>query len=211
MMESKSENNGIACLSDQTNIYSVGISTGGIAEMRMAKLQPHRRIVATTIDAEGAQFAQSIIEKEGLSHQINVKIEDVAKPLPYEAQFFDFIYARLVLHYLPKASLARSLAELYRILKKNGQIFVVVRSAECKEAKEAASFDPETGFSSFHSHGNGYQRYFHTEQTIKSFLEGAGFSIHNIQTYEEQLCVDFMRKQPSSNIDVLIEVLASKS
>lgn len=48
MHQSISENNGIATLNDSDlEIYSVGISTGGIAEIRMAELNPQRRVIAT--------------------------------------------------------------------------------------------------------------------------------------------------------------------
>ena len=60
MKESISERNGINFLSktDQL-IYSVGISTGGQAEMKMAQEDPKRQIVAITIDQEGAEFAKT--------------------------------------------------------------------------------------------------------------------------------------------------------
>ena len=111
--QSVSENNGIATLSDDDlQIYSVGISTGGIAEMRMAELNSQRMITATTIDVKGANFAKEHIEAKGLSSQVIVKIEDVSKTLPYEDDSFDFIYARLVFHYLPKIELIQALSEL---------------------------------------------------------------------------------------------------
>ena len=102
-MESLSENHGLAILSDKDRrIYSVGISTGGLAEIRMARKNPKCQIIATTLDKEGAEFARKKVQEALLSQQINVRIEDVAKPIPYPNEYFDFIYARLVLHYLPK-------------------------------------------------------------------------------------------------------------
>lgn len=79
-----SENNGLALITEQDRrIYSVGISTGGTAEIRMATASPERKIIATTIDQEGAKFAQRKITEAGLLDQIKVKIEDVSAPLPY--------------------------------------------------------------------------------------------------------------------------------
>ena len=203
-----SEDNGIAALTDRDQcVYSVGISTGGVAEMRMAALSPTRHIIATTLDHEGAKYAQ----RQCSSAQIEIKVEDVAAPLPYPNEYFDFVYARLVLHYLPRNSLVRALAELYRVLKTSGKLFVVVRSADCLEAKDKSSiFDPHTGMTTYISNGNSYSRYFHTEESIQSFLISSGFRIERINTYEEQLCVDFHRTQLSPQTDVLIEVLASK-
>ena len=206
-----SEDHGIAALSDtDKRIYSVGISTGGVAEMRMAVADPRRRIVATTIDAEGARFAQIEIEKAGLSKQIEVKIEDVARPLPYPDEYFDFIYARLVLHYLPKIELVRALRELFRVLRLKGRLFVVVRSIECPEAKNGA-LDLDTGMTTYHgTDGRAFSRYFHNEKSIQEHLGAAGFHIHAVKSYDEHLCIDFQRTQLASQVDVLIEVLASK-
>lgn len=206
-----SENHGIAALSDaDKHIYSVGISTGGIAEMRMAMADPDRRIIATTIDDEGAAFARNEIEKAGFSKQIEVKIEDVAKPLPYSDGYFDFIYARLVLHYLPKIALVKALRELFRVLRSEGRLFAVVRSIECPEAKNGA-VDLETGMTTYRSaDGRSYSRYFHSEKSIQEYIASSGFNVNSIKSYQEHLCIDFQRTQLASQVDVLIEVHASK-
>ncbi len=213
MRPSISENNGITALSENDlYVYSVGISTGGAAEMRMAELNPLRQIIASTIDPEGAHFAQKQINAKGLSKQVHVKIEDVTKPLPYENASFDFIYARLVLHYLPKNELKQALAELHRILKSGGRLFVVVRSTDCHEAtSKNAIHDPLTGLTTYTSNnGDSYSRFFHTEHSIQEYLKAAGFTIQSIKSYEEQLCIDFQRTKPSNHIDLLIEVLANR-
>lgn len=213
MPPSISENHGIAILKDHDlNIFSIGISTGGVAEMRMAKLNSKRQIIATTIDSEGATFAQRHIDENGLSGQITVKIEDVSHPLPYKNGSFDFIYARLVLHYLIKTHLKMALGELHRILKKDGKFFVVVRSLQCYEAAAKTSvYDPTTGFTDYTTPaGISYKRYFHTEESIGEYVTSAGFSIDHIESYEEQLYSDFQRTQLASHVDSLIELVASK-
>ena len=213
MKKSISEDNGIATITDCDQlIYSVGMSTGGAAEMRMAVASPTRSIIATTLDQEGAAFAHKQCEGAKLLNQIEIKVEDVTDPLPYPNELFDFVYARLVLHYLPKDSLICALAELYRVLKPSGKLFVVVRSTDCVEAGDKSSaLDPHTEMTTYTSNGNSYSRYFHTEESIQGFLVSAGFYIEHVKTYEEQLCVDFHRTQPSPQTDVLVEVLASKT
>ena len=135
-LESISERNGIDLLIPiDKKIYSVGISTGGLAEIRMAQSDRKRHIIATTVDFTGAER----IEESGLSNQIEVKIEDVGQPLPYPDSHFNYIYARLVLHYLAKDVLTSALAELYRILRTEGKIFIVVRSIDCVEASDKAA------------------------------------------------------------------------
>jgi hypothetical protein len=68
-----SEDNGIAALSDDDlQIYSVGVSTGGLAEIRMARLDPKRHIIATTIDQSGINFAHKLIQEQKLENQIQL-------------------------------------------------------------------------------------------------------------------------------------------
>jgi ubiquinone/menaquinone biosynthesis C-methylase UbiE len=213
MYPSLSENNALEILDKQDlSIYSVGISTGGNAEIRMVAANPQRRVIATTIDVNGASFAKEKIESKNYSEQIQVKLEDVSESLPYESFTFDFIYARLVLHYLPKDKLALSLDELYRILKKNGRIFVVVRSANTYAAKlDDATYDPVTGFTTYIGYDKKiYSRFFHTEQSIQEALRSSNFKIESIKNYQEFICSDFERTDLSPFADELIEIVASK-
>jgi ubiquinone/menaquinone biosynthesis C-methylase UbiE len=216
---SVSEDNGVVSLSDSDlNVYSVGISTGGIAEIRMAEANPERHIIATTIDEQGVQFAKEQIEKRHLDTRIETKIEDVAEPLSYADGYFDFIYARLVLHYLSEQKLKEALSELHRVLKTGGKLFVVVRSIDCPDAtRPEAIFDPITHLttcSGFVDEKTGksysYSRYFHTEESIQTYVEEAGFTVSYTKAYDEHLFVDFMRTERSPKTDNVIELLAIK-
>jgi inosine/xanthosine triphosphatase len=210
--ESESERSGLAeILKEDRNVYSVGISTGGAAEIRMASALPGRQVVATTLDEEGARFAKAKIEKAGLRDQIEVKIENVASKLPYADGFFDFIYARLVLHYLSKQDLAGALRELYRVLKVGGRMFAVVRSTECWEAKEDGALpNPLTGLTTYSAKGQSHSRFFHTPESMQKFLTDACFRIGRLKTYNERLCIDFQREVAAEREDALIELLAVK-
>jgi ubiquinone/menaquinone biosynthesis C-methylase UbiE len=213
---SKSEDHGLAALtpSDLT-VLSVGISTGGVAEMRMAANRD-RHIVATTIDAAGIEFAKERIAAEGFSSQIECKLEDVSQPLPYQDNFFDFVYARLVLHYLSKQDLDAALAELRRVLKPGGKLYVVVRSVDCPDAKRTGNkYDPETNITHvFLTNDKGTQRdasrYFHTQESIRRHVEAAGYTVAYIKQYDERLFIDFMRQKRAPHNDNVIELLAAK-
>ena len=199
MISSTSENKGVGALrNDDLTVYSVGISTAGVAEMRMAELHPKRHITATTVDVDGARFVQEQVEASGLSKQIAVKVEDVSKSLPYEANHFDFIYARLVLHYLPSTDLSRALNELYRVLKSEGRMFVVVRSSV--DLHGAIVCRDES-----------YWRHFHTEASIQEHLLAADLKVGYIKSYEEHLCEDFYRREPSPSVDTIIETFVTKT
>ncbi len=124
---SPSEKKGVSLLEDtDVLVFCPGISTCGFAEIKMALQNKNRQIIATTLDTKGFEKTKKIIEQQGLSDQIRVKIEDVTKPMAYNDNYFDFIYARLILHYLTKQELDRTLTEFYRVLKPNGRVFIVV-------------------------------------------------------------------------------------
>ncbi len=213
-----SEDNGIALLTDHDlSVVSVGISTGGVAEIRMAEANPQRHIIATTIDERGVVFARKYIAEKHLDNQIEAKVEDVAEPLPYEDDYFDYIYARLVLHYLPKDKLALALSGLHRVLKPGGRLFVVVRSTECPDAtRENARLDPETNLTSCfvtdEQTGDtySYSRYFHTRDSIGKYVTEANFDVRYVKAYDEHLYIDFMRTELSPQTDNVIELLAVK-
>ena len=100
---SKSEKRAMKLLDKNfTQILSVGISTGGSAEINLARQCPMARVIATTVDEKGLKFSNEKIAQFPEKVRIETKIEDVSKPMPYQDSTFDFVYARLVLHYLSK-------------------------------------------------------------------------------------------------------------
>lgn len=216
MAFSESENHGIDLLTeDDLSVYSVGISTGGAAEIRMAE-HPKRTIVATTIDQAGLDYARGKIVGEGLSDRIELRLEDVSELLPYEQGYFDFIYARLVLHYLPKNSLEFALSGLHRILKTDGKLFIVVRSDTCAHATMADStYDPVTGLTEYTETGlDGsalrLKRHFFSIAQLEGVVQKAGFSVEYTTRFDEQLYKDFSRTTLDTRTDNLIELLAIK-
>jgi cyclopropane fatty-acyl-phospholipid synthase-like methyltransferase len=210
---SKSEAAGLHLITPgMQRIYSVGVSTGGIAEIRMAQLCPQASIIATTIDEKGAKFSQGIIAEAGLSERITIRLEDISQPLSYETASFDYVYARLVLHYLPKQALQLALSELYRVLKPGGKFFVVVRSTKCPDARSAgAKYDSKTGLTEYiNSDGKASFRHFHTQDSIREALEGARFTVQSIDQYDEQLFIDYERQRVAPHTDNVLEVMAQK-
>jgi len=210
---SPSEQNGLKLLTpkDET-IYSIGISTAGIAELEMVKNHNRRKVIATTIDQKGAAFATDFIAKNNKTSQIEVKIEDISKLLPYPNNYFDFIYARLVLHYLSKDVLDKTLLEIKRVLKKGKSLYIVVRSTKCYDANvQNATFDVTTGLTTYQLENNKpSSRYFHTEETISKHIIKSKLKLKYIKSNSEQLFTNFMRTVKSDNFDELIELVAVK-
>lgn len=209
-----SEEHGLASIPEgSTAILSVGISTEGAAECRMAKSNPDCRVIATTLDTEGSELAKRHIKNEGLEDRVSVKIEDVSQPAPYPTNTFDYIYARLVLHYLDKHQLAATLQELHRVLKPSRSLYVVVRSRECPAYhRPTSTHDEATGLTTYITSKGEYvrKRYFHTKESIRGAIEEARFTVKDIKQYDERLSLDFDRSVLLDYDDNVIEVLATK-
>lgn len=218
-MQSISEINGVNLVDkNDINILSVGISTAGTAEIMMANKNPKCHIIATTIDKKGIESTRRIITEQNLTKRIELKIEDISQKLDYKNEYFDYVYARLVLHYLDNNQLENALSEINRILKKDGKLYIVVRSLNAWEAKlEGASYDKKTGLTKhpdLKTYGTENVKYcyrrLHSEESISDFLKKAGFKIEYTKVYEERLSIDYERKNMNDKASELIEVLAIK-
>lgn len=216
---SKSEKHGIDLIEPKhINILSVGISTAGAAEIEMAKKNTNSHIVATTIDKEGLNFTRRIIKKANLEDRIELKIEDVSEKLPYNNEHFDFIYARLVLHYLDNEKLQYALKEIKRILKKDGLFYIVVRSINEWEAKlEGSSYNEKTGLTKYPKYKTlgtdnveYIERRLHSQKSLQKFLKQEEFKIEYIKEYEEQLYCDYKRTEKVKYPNTVIECLCKK-
>ena len=53
-------------------------------------------------------------------------------------------------------------------------------------------------------------RFFHSEKSIRGFLEGAGFYIESTAAYDEKLFDDFNRSVTVDHVDSLVEIVAIK-
>ena len=218
---SLSEERGLALLRPGDKlIFSPGISTAGFAEVRMALEVPDRKIIATTIDRKGLAFTNDLIAKFGLGAQIESKLENLLDSWNYAPDSFDFIFARLVLHYLPADRLDAVLQNFAGSLKSEGRFFVVVQSTTNINPNDANfQYDPITHLSSvskFSKDGRFLsidKRYFHTNESIQQHLRAVGFSIESIRDYDEQLYHDYARTDEAigNKPSHLIEVVAVKS
>ena len=196
---------------DMKNILSVGISTNGNAEIEMTN-RSNAIITATTIDQRGIEKTREIVKEKDLEERIILKIEDVREKEIYEDNYFDLIYARLVLHYLTNKELSEVLKELKRILKKNGILYIVVRSNKCDEIKKGfISYDEETGMTEHKTFtGNVDRRRFHSYESISKAIEESGLNIKEIKDYDEVLYADYERTIPVDVRNNLIEIVCFK-
>ncbi|MBR4418716.1 MAG: class I SAM-dependent methyltransferase [Clostridia bacterium] len=216
---SKSEKRGLKQLkSTMKNILSIGISTGGSAEINMAKTCPEAKIVATTIDEKGLKFSIEKMSNYKEFAQIEAKIEDVSKPMPYSDNTFDYVYARLVLHYLDKQQLNDALNEIYRVLKSNGILFIVARNNkewELTKPEFIISYDEVTNMTTYYEQWKKEvvrERQFLSEKQLEDILMQHKFKINSVKSYKERLFTDYERtkQNQSKKPNFLTEVVAVK-
>lgn len=216
---SKSEKRALKQLDkNMQNILSIGISTGGVAEINIAKVCKKAQVIATTIDEKGLEFSNDKLKNFKEAERITTKIEDVSKKMPYENDTFDFIYARLVLHYLTKQQLDLALDEIYRVLKPNGKFFIVARNKkewELKKPEFIISYDEETNMTTYYDQWT-YERIrtrqFFSKEQLKEILKKHNFKIKSCKEYREFLYVDYERtkKLRSKKPNYLTEFVATK-
>jgi len=216
---SKSEKRGLKLLNPNMEyILSIGISTGGSAEINMAKNCPRAEIIATTIDEKGLNFSIEKMSKYKEFAQIEAKIEDVSKPMPYSDNTFDYVYARLVLHYLNKQQLNDALNEIYRVLKPNGILFIVARNNkewELTKPEFIISYDEETNITTYYEQWKKEvirKRQFLSEKQLEDILVQHKFKIKRVKSYKERLFTDYERtkKYQSKKPNYLTEVVSIK-
>lgn len=216
---SKSEKRALKQLDkNMLNILSVGISTGGSAEINIARKCSNANIVATTIDEKGLQFSNEKLKNYKEAERITTKIEDVSKKMPYKDNTFDFVYARLVLHYLSKQQLEKALNEIYRVLKPGGKFFIVARNKkewELTKPEFIISYDEKTNLTTYYEQWKKdvvRTRQFLSQQELQEILIKHNFSVKSCKDYREYLYTDYERtnKNKSSKPNYLTEVVATK-
>jgi SAM-dependent methyltransferase len=101
-----------------------------------------------------------------------LKLLDLRNTLPYQDNFFDAIWARNSLHHLEPTDLNQTLAQLKRILKPNGIIFI-----EWKEGQGATITKEEKAF--------GKERFYNllSKEGVEKLVKDAGFKITNSYIY----------------------------
>lgn len=138
--------------------------------------------------------------------------------MPYGDNTFDFIYARLVLHYLTKQQLEKALNEIYRVLKSGGKLFIVARNNkewDLTKPKFIISYNEKTNMTTYYEQWK-YEvirtRQFLSTQQLQEILISHGFKIERCKEYKEYLYTDYERtnKNKSSKPNYLTEVVVTK-
>lgn len=216
---SKSEKRALKLLdASYENILSIGISTGGSAEINLARKCPKAKVIATTVDEKGLKFSNEKISVYPEAKRIQTKIEDVSQPMPYQDDTFDFVYARLVLHYLSKQQLDNALNEIRRVLKPNGLLFVVARNKkewELTKPEFIIKYDEATNMTTYYEQWTKEKirtRQFLSKEQLETVVSNHGFHILRAKDYREYLFTDYERtnQNKSKKPNYLTEIVAAK-
>jgi ubiquinone/menaquinone biosynthesis C-methylase UbiE len=86
-------------------------------------------VTALDFSESGIDALRADIKKSGLK-QIKPVLHDLSKRLPFKSSAFDVIYAHLSVHYFDDAATRAIFAEMLRVLKPGGSLFVKCKSVD---------------------------------------------------------------------------------
>jgi len=82
-------------------------------------------VYGVDISKKGVEYTKKLLENNNLKGTIEIATID---KLPYKDNYFDGIISYGVLYYCTSNMIAKSVDEIYRVLKKDGKAIIVVRS-----------------------------------------------------------------------------------
>jgi len=142
----------------------------------------------------GVDFSEKLLEIAKKKNYVELKKSETNK-IPYDKIFFDFVLLVRVLHCIDSEEKRKeTLREVYRVLKKNGEVFISVwgRGQERLKNKPKETFIPWT------VEREKIERYtyiYDKEELIKN-LKKTGFKI--IKVWEDR-CINIIAKKPTSS------------
>ena len=101
-------------------ILDVGAGPGYLP-FEIAKRAPGLELVGIDLSSGMVDLANNNAEKLGLSDRVKFKVANVGS-LPFENEYFDAVISTLSLHHWLRP--AEYIAEIHRVLKKNGQAYI---------------------------------------------------------------------------------------
>ncbi len=107
-------------LSSIHDVLDIACGPGGWA-MDVARAYPDRRVTAIDISQIMTEYARFQAMSEGL-HNARFVVMDALKPLDFPDNTFDFVNARFISGFMPKAKWSALMQECLRILRPGGVI-----------------------------------------------------------------------------------------
>ena len=152
----------------QKKILDFGCGCGRVIRY-LSALSPNNAYHGSDIDPEAISWCQSKLSNIG-----EFTVNETMPPLPFESDYFDFIYSISVFTHLPEEMHLKWLEELKRVTKKGSYLLLTTHGEHLLDAsKKQKRKLKDDGF--YYSVGSGtdglpdfYQTSFHTEEYIQT-------------------------------------------
>jgi len=119
------------------------------------------------ISPRGMDMARQWLLDEGLT--ADLRIQDITRKLPYEAEFFDALFSIQVIHHATVATIQKIIREIERVLKRGGFIFITVPKLK-NQGKEFEEIEPNT-FIPKDGREKGLPHHYFTPEELHGFFE----------------------------------------
>lgn len=121
------------------------------------------KVVATDFSEAALSELQT---RSANTPNLEIKQLDLSNPFPFNDQEFDVVYAHLSLHYFNSQTTKQIFDEIFRVLKPEGTIAVILNSVTDEEFGTGPVIEEDF----FEIPGKGAKRFFRVE-TLKPFVE----------------------------------------
>ena len=118
---------------------------------------------------EGTRLARQWLASEGLA--ADLRVASMHDPLPYSDAFFDVVMAVQVIHHARLAAIRRLAAEMIRVLKPGGLVFVTVPALR-NQASAFEEIEPGT-FLPLDGPEKGLPHHYFSVDELRELFEGA--------------------------------------
>lgn len=151
----------------------------------------------TGVEATIEKMAKSL-KQDGQKLEEDFTVGDIYEPLPYDDKSFDAILSTQVIHHNTIDNIRKLIAEMARILKPEGPVFVTVVRFNPKYGSLNIPVPNEPHTFTFPDGKEiGLPHYFFDEERLQKEFEDAGFEVNNIwaEEGEKHTCLLGKRKQ----------------
>lgn len=154
--------------------------------------------------------AEEKVKSKGLENKFSTEIIDASKDnIPTQDNFFDVVYSRLSIHYFYQERTVEILKDIFRVLRKGGIAYIVVKSPkDKKELGWLKSQSKEIGDGIYNKNGLIQTRY--TEKQYKQILKKTGIKDYKIGDYIENFTSQKTYVKSGAEKLLYIEVIIKK-
>ena len=117
----------------KTRVLDVGCGTGNYTDLLQKVTQG---------EVYGVEPSEGMLDKAKAKQSKVVFKQGTAEELPFEDEFFDFVYMTDVIHHVPE--IGAMFAEINRVLKEKGKVCIVTQSHQQIENRLIVKYFPGT-------------------------------------------------------------------